>query len=123
MATEASFDNLAKQFKHLPLVDKMPNCYPDINPVDIYRAHITSIMHDITGVDKSIIYPALQWTATVDKGDLMLAIPALRVKGKPDDLGKQWLDKVLYSCNGVCWRIATADPPPSGPKPLSSKSP
>ena len=69
----------------------------DINPVDIYRAHITSIMHDITGVDKSIIYPALQWTATLDKGDLMLAIPALRVKGKPDDLGKQWLDKVLYS--------------------------
>ena len=97
MATEASFDNLAKQFKHLPLVDKMPNCYPDINPVDIYRAHITSIMHDITGVDKSTIYPALQWTATLDKGDLMLAIPALRVKGKPDDLGKQWLDKVLYS--------------------------
>lgn len=94
MATEASFNKLAEQFAHLPMLDRFPNSYPDINPVDIYRSHITSILHDITGVDSSIIYPALQWTATLEKGDLMLAIPALRVKGKPDDLGKQWLEKV-----------------------------
>ena len=93
-ANDASFDNLVQQFQHLPLIDKYPDCYPDINPTDIYRAHITSILHNITGVDPKIIYPALQWTATLEKGDLMLAIPALRVKGKPDDLGKQWLDKV-----------------------------
>ncbi|XP_044724546.1 tRNA synthetases class I (R) domain-containing protein [Hirsutella rhossiliensis] len=93
MASEASFENLAQRFQHLPLIDRYPNCFPDINPVDVYRAHITSILHDITGVDRSIIYPALQWTATLEKGDLMLAIPALRVKGKPDELGKQWLEK------------------------------
>ncbi|ODA81664.1 hypothetical protein RJ55_00166 [Drechmeria coniospora] len=93
MASDASFDGLAKKFEHLPLLDRYPSCFPDINPVDIYRSHITSILHDITGVDHSIIYPALQWTATLDKGDLMLAIPALRVKGKPDALGKEWLDK------------------------------
>ncbi|ATY61415.1 arginyl-tRNA synthetase [Cordyceps militaris] len=93
MAADASFDNLARQFSHLPLIDKLPNCFPDINPVDIYRAHITSILSDITGADKSLIYPVLQWTATLDKGDLMLAIPALRIKGKPDDLGKQWVEK------------------------------
>ncbi|KAJ6441977.1 arginyl-tRNA synthetase [Purpureocillium lavendulum] len=93
MAADASFDNLARQFGHLPLIDRFPNCFPDINPVDVYRSHITSILHDITGVDPSVIYPALQWTATLEKGDLMLAIPALRIKGKPDDLGKQWLDK------------------------------
>ncbi|KAM3516252.1 hypothetical protein MY11210_000011, partial [Beauveria gryllotalpidicola] len=93
MAAVASYDNLAKQFTHLPLIDKLPNCFPDINPVDIYRAHITSILSDITGADKSTIYPVLQWTATLDKGDLVLAIPALRIKGKPEDLGKQWLEK------------------------------
>ncbi|KJZ80407.1 Arginine--tRNA ligase [Hirsutella minnesotensis 3608] len=93
MASDASFESLAARFQHLPLIDKHPGCFPDINPVDVYRAHITTILHDITGVDRSIIYPALQWTATLEKGDLMLAIPALRVKGKPDELGKQWLEK------------------------------
>lgn len=97
MASDASFDKLARQFQHLPLMDKYPSCFPDVNPVDIYRSHITSILHDITGVDANVIYPALQWTATLDKGDLTLAIPALRVKGKPDDLGKQWLDKVCIA--------------------------
>jgi arginyl-tRNA synthetase len=94
MATEASFDNLAKQFKDLPLLERFPNCFPDINPVDIYRSHITTILHDITGVDQKIIFNALQWTATLNNGDLTLAIPALRVKGKPDALGKAWLEKV-----------------------------
>ncbi|RDA84742.1 hypothetical protein CP532_6931, partial [Ophiocordyceps camponoti-leonardi (nom. inval.)] len=93
MASDASFDALAKRFQHLPLIDRYPNCFPDRNPVDIYRAHITSILQKITGVEPSIIYPAVQWTTTLDKGDLTLAIPALRVKGKPDDLGKQWLEK------------------------------
>lgn len=104
MAADTSFDNLARQFTHLPLIDKLPNCFPDINPVDIYRAHITSILSDITGADKSVIYPVLQWTATLDKGDLMLAIPALRIKGKPDDLGKQWLEKVSRCANLVAPR-------------------
>lgn len=94
MATDASFESLAAQFQHLPLLDRYPSSFPDLNPIDIYRSHITSILHEITGVDAGVIYPALQWTATLDKGDLMLAIPALRVKGKPDELGKQWLDKV-----------------------------
>ncbi|KAK6866404.1 Arginyl-tRNA synthetase- cytoplasmic [Apiospora arundinis] len=87
MASDASVDNLAKEFKDLPALDKYPNCFPDINPVDIYRSHITSILTKITGVDSKIVYPALQWTATLDKGDIVLPIPALRIKGKPDALG------------------------------------
>lgn len=96
MASQASFDNLVRQFQHLSPLDRYPDCFPDLNPVDVYRSHITSILHEITGVDTKIIYPALQWTATLEKGDLMLPIPALRVKGKPDELGKQWLEKVPY---------------------------
>lgn len=97
MATDASsVDNVTQQLKDLslPPLDTYPNCYPEINPVDIYRSHITSILHKITGVDTNIIYNAVQWTMSMDKGDLVLAIPALRVKGKPEELGKQWLEQV-----------------------------
>ncbi|KAK8081252.1 hypothetical protein PG996_000033 [Apiospora saccharicola] len=93
MASDASVDNLAKEFKDLPALDNYPNCFPDINPVDIYRSHITSILSKITGVDAKIVYPALSWTSTLDKGDIVLPIPALRVKGKPDALGNEWLSK------------------------------
>ncbi|KAK8041650.1 Arginine--tRNA ligase [Apiospora rasikravindrae] len=93
MASDASVDNLAKEFKDLPPLDKYPNCFPDINPVDIYRSHITSLLAKVTGVDSKIIYPVLQWTSTLDKGDIVLPIPALRVKGKPDALGAEWLAK------------------------------
>lgn len=96
MASDASVDNLAKEFKDLPALDKYPNCFPDINPVDIYRSHITSILTKITGVDSKIVYPALQWTATLDKGDIVLPIPALRIKGKPDALGSEWVSKVSH---------------------------
>ncbi len=79
-------------------LDEYPNCYPNLNPQDIYRAHITSILHKITGVDSTIIYNALQWTLSLDKGDLVLAIPALRVKGKPNELGQKWLENVCPGC-------------------------
>lgn len=96
-ATTAATDpvsQLSAQLEKLGPLDRYPNCYPEVNPQDIYRAHITSIFHDITGVDSTIIYNALQWTLSLDKGDLVLAIPALRVKGKPNEIGQQWLDKV-----------------------------
>ncbi|OLN81416.1 Arginine-tRNA ligase, cytoplasmic 2 [Colletotrichum chlorophyti] len=75
-------------------LESFPNCYPEINPIDIYRSHITSLLHDVTGVDKPIIYNALQWTQSLDKGDLVLAVPALRIKGKkPAELTAEWLEK------------------------------
>ena len=96
MAAAAS--SLSDQLKSLDLgtpLPKYPNCYPEVNPVDIYRAHITSILTGVTGVDASIIYPALQWTQTLDKGDLVLPVPALRVKGKkPAELAAEWVKKV-----------------------------
>ncbi|CAJ2510295.1 Uu.00g061950.m01.CDS01 [Anthostomella pinea] len=92
-ATDSADQQLASQLGGLTL-DKYPNCYPDINPQDIYRSHLTSILAKITGVDPKIIYPALQWTMSLEKGDMTLAIPALRVKGKkPDVLGQEWVEK------------------------------
>jgi arginyl-tRNA synthetase len=96
-ATAAS-EQLSEKLKSLSVTSPLleyPNCFPDVNPVDIYRAHLTSILTEITGVDAKIVYPALQWTQTLEKGDLVLPIPALRVKGKkPDELAAEWMQKV-----------------------------
>jgi arginyl-tRNA synthetase len=93
MAAADPVNELSAQLEKLGSLDKYPNCYPEVNPQDLYRAHVTSILHEITGVDTTVIYNALQWTMSLDKGDMVLAIPALRVKGKPADLGQQWLEK------------------------------
>lgn len=94
----ATSSPLAEEHKKLSLttpLPKYPNCFPEFNPVDIYRAHLTSILTEVTGVDAAVVYPALQWTQTLEKGDLVLPIPALRVKGKkPLELGEEWIAKV-----------------------------
>jgi hypothetical protein len=97
----AAPSDLAEKLKKLSLatpLPKYPNCFPEINPVDIYRAHLTSILTEVTGVDAAVVYPALQWTQTLEKGDLVLPIPALRIKGKkPAELGEEWVAKVFSS--------------------------
>ncbi|KAI9809991.1 MAG: hypothetical protein M1827_006758 [Pycnora praestabilis] len=69
-----------------------------MNPFDIYRSHITEILAPITGADAKVIYGALQWTQTLDKGDLILPVPALRVKGrKPNELALEWGERFSES--------------------------
>ncbi|KAI9733767.1 MAG: hypothetical protein M1818_007181 [Claussenomyces sp. TS43310] len=89
--------SLSERLKALGVADTMQlyaNCHPEVNPVDLYRAHITSVLHEVTGVDTEIIYPALAWTQTLEKGDLVLPVPALRVKGKnPGALAAEWAEK------------------------------
>ncbi|KAB5523140.1 hypothetical protein GE09DRAFT_1065565 [Coniochaeta sp. 2T2.1] len=90
-------EQLAAQVQGLSLDDltaKYPNCHPNINPFDLYRGHLADVLHEITGVDHKIIYPNLQWTSGLDKGDIILAAPSLRIKGKkPDELAKEWVSK------------------------------
>ena len=94
-------------------LETYPNCYPQLNPVDVYRSHITTILADITGADKSIIYPNLQWTMTLDKGDLILPVAALRIKGKkPNDLATEWAEKVATTTPlGACEQRLTVPVP------------
>lgn len=95
----AAVDQLVKLTSDLSLSEireKFPTCYPETNPTDVYRLHLTKVLEKITGVDPNIIYPAVQWTQGLDKGDLMLAVPALRVKGKkPNELAEEWGTQVL----------------------------
>lgn len=66
-----------------------------INPVDVYRAHISKELASLTGLKATEIYPRLQWTQTLDKGDLVLPVPALRIKGKkPNELAAELVEKV-----------------------------
>lgn len=76
-------------------VPQFPNAYPALNPVDIYRAHIAGLVAPITGADPTVTYQAIQWTQTLDKGDLVLPVPALRLKGKkPDEIAKKIVEDV-----------------------------
>jgi len=92
-----SIDELISTLKEFGVseVPKAPNTYPELNPVDIYRSHITELLSPISGVDPKIVYSALQWTNTLDMGDLTLPVPALRIKGKkPDVLAAELGEKV-----------------------------
>ncbi|KAK2740940.1 hypothetical protein FQN57_005944 [Myotisia sp. PD_48] len=59
------------------------NCYPAANPVDKYRAHVAELVAQTLGLQPEFVYPKVQWASTLDKGDLVLAVPALQVKGTP----------------------------------------
>ena len=72
--------------------------FDSVNPVDVYREHIADALAPIAGLPAQEILPRLQWTLTQDKGDLMLPIPALRIKGKkPAELATEWVEKVTSS--------------------------
>lgn len=68
--------------------------YPECNPVDIYRAYIIQQIQKITGADPVIIDKAVAWTQDLKHGDLVLPVPALRLKGsKPDELAVEIANK------------------------------
>ncbi|KAF8545190.1 hypothetical protein BDD12DRAFT_871871 [Trichophaea hybrida] len=92
-----SLESLNERLQSLSIDDPLPvytDSNPTLNPVDIYRCYIAHHLAPITGVDISLVYPALEWTQTLDKGDLIVAAPRLRIKGrKPDELAKEWAEK------------------------------
>ena len=101
MANPAAIEQLVDQVQGLSLdslTQKYPNAHPNVNPLGIWRAHISNILSSISGVETSIIFPLISWTQSLDKGDFAIPVPALRIKGaKPDALAKEWVSKV-YDC-------------------------
>ncbi|KAK9477239.1 hypothetical protein V1514DRAFT_343990 [Lipomyces japonicus] len=64
------------------------------NQFDVFRAYVANQLSKISGVAAELIVPGLEWTQTADRGDLVLAVPRLRVKGKkPDELSAEWASK------------------------------
>lgn len=71
-----------------------PGANPVQNPFDIFRSYITKELARVSGVAEDLIFPALEWTNTSERGDLIIPIPRLRVKGaKPDALATEWAGK------------------------------
>jgi arginyl-tRNA synthetase len=97
-ASTASIDHITSQLQNvgisdLPKIEGVP-LYFQSNQVDIYRAVIIEHVHKLTGVEYPIINNAVQWTQDLKNGDLMLPVPALRIKGKkPDELAKEIVEK------------------------------
>jgi arginyl-tRNA synthetase len=128
MATDASAAQLSQLLEKLSVgkLNFPAGSNPNGNPIDVYRAHITELVHQVSGVDPAIILPAIQWTNQLENGDLQLPIPALRVKGKkPAELSEEWLAKVR-----LCPPLSTMRRPASltlllfsSPSPRWSKSP
>lgn len=96
----SAVEQLASQVQGLSLgslAADYPSARPDVNPLDLWRAHISNVLAKITGVDTAIIFPVIAWTQTLDKGDFILPVPALRIKGaKPDALAEEWASKVRH---------------------------
>ncbi|KAL4920084.1 hypothetical protein BDW62DRAFT_177595 [Aspergillus aurantiobrunneus] len=98
-STMASASSLPAAVESLSLqtssdTSKFPNCFPSLNPVDIYREHIAETLGAATGIEAEKIYPRLQWTPTLDRGDLVLPVPSLQIKGKnPQEVTKEFAEK------------------------------
>ncbi|KAF1816625.1 arginyl-tRNA synthetase [Eremomyces bilateralis CBS 781.70] len=87
-----SVEELTSTLKNFGLdsVPQLPNTYPTLNPIDIYRSHIASLISPIVSVDAKTILPTISWTNSLDNGDLMLPAAALRIKGmKPQETAEK----------------------------------
>jgi arginyl-tRNA synthetase len=88
-STAPSIDDLASALSKFGIskVPQIPNTFPTLNQIDVYRSHIAELLSPIVNVDTKVCYNAIQWTTTLENGDLVLPSPALRLKGrKPDEL-------------------------------------
>ncbi|KAJ5662793.1 Arginine--tRNA ligase cytoplasmic [Penicillium macrosclerotiorum] len=94
----ASADTLPASVEALTLqstsqTSKFPDCFPSLNPMDIYREHIAEELGKAAGIDSNLIYPRIAWTNTLDKGDLSLPVAALRIKKNPQELAAELASK------------------------------
>ncbi|CAK7895041.1 arginine--tRNA ligase, cytoplasmic [[Candida] anglica] len=64
---------------------------PEYNVIDVMRNYITDELHKVSGVSKDIIFPALDTPNVMEKGDLIIPIPRLRLKGvNPKEKAEEW---------------------------------
>ncbi|KAK6463660.1 arginyl-tRNA synthetase [Scheffersomyces coipomensis] len=68
---------------------EIPGSNPENNVVDIFRNYIVQELHKLTSIDVQVIYNALNTPATLDKGDLILPLPQLKLKGNPKEKAEE----------------------------------
>ncbi|KAG5357186.1 Arginine--tRNA ligase, cytoplasmic [Yarrowia sp. C11] len=95
-ATTPDVASLTNQLEKLGIskFEAYPGSNPALNTMDVFRSYITKELAALSGVDPELIYPALEWTSTSDKGDLVIPLPRLRMKGvNPQELAVEWAGK------------------------------
>lgn len=77
----AAADTITGSMAKLGLQETAPvaGAYPKHNVVDVMRCYITNELHKLSGISEDIIYPALDTPSTLDKGDLLVPLPRLRL--------------------------------------------
>ncbi|SMN19699.1 similar to Saccharomyces cerevisiae YHR091C MSR1 Mitochondrial arginyl-tRNA synthetase [Maudiozyma saulgeensis] len=106
-----STDNIASQLQKLSInaPAAVEGSFPDVNVVDLMRNYIAEELHKISGVDTSLIFPALEWTNTMERGDLLIPVPRLRIKGaNPKDLAAEWAEK--FPCGEFLSKVEANGP-------------
>lgn len=95
-SSKMSTENIISLLQTLSIKEpkNVEGSFPDVNVVDVMRNYISDELSQIAGIDASIIFPALEWTNTQERGDLLIPIPRLRIKGgNPKDLAEEWASK------------------------------
>lgn len=90
-----SVKSITEGLQHLglqqPKVAAEGTSLPDYNVIDVARNYISNELHRITEVDPKIIFESLDTPAVLDKGDLIIPIPRLRLKGvNPKEKAAEW---------------------------------
>ncbi|SCW01226.1 LAFE_0D07888g1_1 [Lachancea fermentati] len=87
----------------------MEGSHPDVNVVDLMRNYISQELSKISGVDTALIFPALEWTNTMDRGDLLIPVPRLRIKGaNPKELAIKWAEQ--FPCGEFLEKVEANGP-------------
>lgn len=71
--------------------ESLKDSFPEANVNDVLRNYITNELHRISNVDKEIIFESLDSPTTLEKGDLIVPLPRLRLKGiNPKEKAAEW---------------------------------
>lgn len=84
-------DSLAARLLALTLESPSLASLPKYNVIDLLRNYISQELHTVSGVDPKIIYDALDTPSLLSKGDLIIPVPRLRLKGvDPKQKAVEW---------------------------------
>ncbi|GAV51726.1 hypothetical protein ZYGR_0AF01970 [Zygosaccharomyces rouxii] len=90
-------NTFAKHLQKLSINDPpvFEGSHPEANVVDLMRNYVAEELSKVSGVEAKQIYPALEWTNTLDRGDLLIPVPRLvRQKGiNPREIAQEWAQK------------------------------
>ncbi|EJS43452.1 msr1p [Saccharomyces arboricola H-6] len=67
-----------------------------IYPLDTLRRDVSTSLSNISGIDRSIIFNALESTNSMDRGDLILPLPKIKVTD-PATVAKRWAAELTLS--------------------------